>query len=84
MVIVTNVFFTVGMNEVNLHTFIGKCPAETLELLFPNVEKKIITAEQMKAVVVFEESCGREDTITLFFQYLSELEKYEAGIANVT
>lgn len=77
-------FLIVGMNEVNLHTFIGKCPAETLQRLFPNVEKKIITVEQMKAVVVFEESSGREETITLFFQYLSQLEKYEAGTANVT
>ena len=67
------------MNEVNLHTFIGKCPAEILELLFPNIDKKIITTEQMKAAVAFEERCTHEDTIALFFEYLSHLEKYEAA-----
>ena len=34
-------FIFVGMNKVNLHTFIGKCPIETLELLFPKMGKKI-------------------------------------------
>ena len=72
------------MDEVNFHTFIGKCPAETLELLFPKMEKKMITAEQIKAAVVFEESSENEDTIMLFFQYLYQLEKYEAGIPKLT
>ena len=70
------------MNEVNFHTFIGKCPAETLELLFPKMEKKMITAEQIKVAVVFEESSKNEDTI--FFQYLYQLEKYEEGIPKLT
>ena len=44
----------------------------------------MITAEQIKVAVVFEESSKNEDTIMLFFQYLYQLEKYEAGIPKLT
>lgn len=70
------------MNEVDLHKFIGQCPCDTLESIFPNSGKRI-KAEQIKAIV-FEESAGHEETIMLFFRYHSQLEKYEAGMMNST
>ncbi len=59
-------FYFPGMNEVGLHMFLGKCPSETVELIFPASEKRYITAQQVKDAVVFEESVGHEDTIMFF------------------
>ena len=67
------------MNEFGLHAFIGTCAPDTLEDLFPNIGKKILDAQQVKEAVVFEEDTGHEETIMFFFQYLLDLEKYEAG-----
>ena len=67
------------MNEVGLHTFIGKCGAELIETLFPTSDKFRLTGEEMKEAIVFEESVGNEITIAMFFQYIDFLEKYEEG-----
>lgn len=72
------------MNEVDLHNFIGRCPCDTLESIFPSSGKRKITAEQIKEAIVFEESAGHEETIMLFYRYLLQLEKYEAGMMNST
>lgn len=67
------------MNDVNLHSFIGNCSLETLDILFPMSAKRHITALEIKDACVFEESVGHEDIVILFYQYLSQLEKYESG-----
>ena len=71
------------MNDANLHSFIGKCSLEVLDVLFPVSSKRHITAQEIKDVCVFEESSGHEDTIALFYQYLSQLEKYETGTVHI-
>ena len=71
------------MNDVNLHSFIGKCSLEVLDVLFPVSSKRRITAQEIRDVCCFEESSGHEDTIVLFYQYLSQLEKYETGTVHI-
>ena len=68
------------MNEVRLHSFMGKCGIDVVEHIFPRCEMRRITAEQVKAAIVFEDSTGHEDIIVYFYDYLTELEKYEEGI----
>lgn len=67
------------MNDVGLHSFLGGCPLSMLETIFPQSDKQQLSEEQMKEVIVFEESEGHEMTITFFFQYLVFLAKYEKG-----
>ena len=57
-------------------------PVIPWKVFFQTVEKE--GAEQIKEAIVFEESAGHEETIMLFFRYLLQLEKYEAGMMNST
>ena len=73
-------FVFVGMNEVRLHSFMGNCGIDVVESIFPRSEMRRISAEQIKEAIAFEGSTGHEDIIMYFYDYLTELEKYEAGI----
>lgn len=64
------------MDEVKLHSFMGKCSPNILDTIFPNSDKRFITFEEMKNAMVF----GREQTITFFHTYIFSLGKYEAGM----
>jgi chitinase len=72
------------MNEVQLHSFLACCTVDVLESIFPTWEKQFITFDEVKSVSVFEETEGHENTISFWFQYLSDLAKYESGIVMVT
>ena len=67
------------MDEVGLHAVLGGCSLENVETIFPSSLMQQVSVDQMKAVLVFEESEGREDTIAMFFMYLDYLGKYEDG-----
>ena len=69
------------MNEVGLHTFIGKCGADLVETLFPMSDKRRFTAKEIEEAIVFEEPEGNDITIAMFFQYIDFLEKYDEGAA---
>ena len=68
-----------GMDEVGLHEVLGGCSLKNVETIFPSSCMQQVSVDQMKAVLVFEESEGREDTIAMFFLYLDYLGKYEDG-----
>ena len=59
-----------GMNEVGLHSFVGRCGSDVLESIFPTSDKQTITFEQMKEVMVFEQTEGHKQTITFWHNYL--------------
>ena len=69
-----------GMEEVHLHSFLGRCGSDTLNSIFPTSEKQRITFEEMKEIRVFEETEDHEQTITYWHNYLLLLSNYEPGI----
>ncbi|CAB3999587.1 PREDICTED: uncharacterized protein LOC107356592 [Paramuricea clavata] len=73
-----------GMNEVQLHSFLACCTVDVLESIFPTWEKQFNTFDEVKSVSVFEETEGHENTISFWFQYLSDLAKYESGKPTLT
>ena len=54
------------MNDVQLHSFFGHCTADALESIFPTSDKQFITVDEVKAVSVFEETEGHEQTISFW------------------
>jgi hypothetical protein len=67
------------MNDVGLHSFLGESANSMLEIIFPTADRKMLTYDQIKEVVVFEESEGHEMTAQMFFQYLHDLAEYKKG-----
>ncbi len=72
------------MNEVQLHSFLACCTVDVLESIFPTSDKQFITFDEVKSVSVFEQTESHEHTISFWFQYLSDLAKYESGILFTT
>lgn len=67
------------MNDLQLHAFFGCCSADVLESIFPSSDKQFITFDEMKTASDFEVTKGHEQTISFWFQYLTELAKYVQG-----
>ncbi len=76
-------FLRAGMNDVGLHSFLGESARFMLEIIFPTADKKILTFDQIKEIIVFEESEGNEMTIEMFFQYLRYLANYKKGVYRI-
>ena len=72
------------MNEVSLHSFLGRCTIDMVESIFPTSDKRFMTASEVKDVMVFEDSEGNEQSITFWYEYLSYLEKYQTGTVHHT
>ena len=68
-----------GMNDVQLHSLLGRCSDHALESIFPSSDRQFITCDEMKAVSVFEVTEGHEQTISFWLQYLTDLAKYVRG-----
>ena len=66
-----------GMEEVHLHSFHGRCVSDTLNSIFPTAEKQRITFEEMKE---FDETEDHKQTITSWHNYPLLLSNYEPGI----
>ncbi len=75
-------FLCAGMN-VGLHSFLGESARSMLEIIFPTADKKILTFDQTKEIIVLEESEGNEMTIEMFFQYLHYLADYKKGVYRI-
>ena len=73
------IFLHAGMDDVGLHSFLGESANSMLLIIFPTADKKVLTYDQIKEVIVFEKSEGNEATIKMFFQYLCYLANYEKG-----
>ncbi|CAB4031643.1 G2 M phase-specific E3 ubiquitin- ligase-like [Paramuricea clavata] len=73
-----------GMDEVGLHRFIGRCESKNLESIFPMCDQMFISYEELKEQMVFEDTEGREETITYWHNYLACLSKYEPGQLSLT
>lgn len=69
----------VGMNEVGLHSFLGKCALDVLASVFLPLEKQFISYEEMKAVIDYEKPEEHEMVLTFWVKFLLELSKYEKG-----
>lgn len=67
------------MEEVGLHRFLGKCDSKTINSIFPASEKQFISLHEFQDAMVFEDTDGREQTITYWHNYLEQLAKYEPG-----
>jgi hypothetical protein len=72
-------FLLKGMDEVGLHRFLGRCESKVIESIFPMTDQLFISYEELKEVMVFEDTEGREETITYWHNYLAYLSKYEPG-----
>ena len=72
------------MNDVQLHSFFECCSADVLESIFPSSDKQFITFDEMKTASDFEETKGHAQTISFWFQYLTELAKYVQGTVIVS
>ena len=68
------------MDEVGLHRFLGRCDSKNLDCIFPSWDQMTISFEELKEVMIFEDTEGREQTITYWHNYLYNLSKYEAGM----
>ena len=68
------------MDEVGLHRFIGRCESKSLESIFPMCDQMFISYEELKEQMVFEDTEGREETITYWHNYLACLSNYEPGM----
>lgn len=67
------------MHEVGLHRFLGRCGSKSLESIFPTSDQMFISVEDLKEVMTFEDTEGREETITYWHNYLAYLAKYKTG-----
>ena len=43
-------FYFKGMNDVHLHSFLGRCSDDALESIFPTSDKQFITSDELKAM----------------------------------
>ena len=77
-------FIFIGMDEVGLHRFLGRCDSKNLDCIFPSWDQMTISFEELKEVMIFEDTEGREQTITYWHNYLYNLSKYEAGQLSLT
>ena len=64
---------------MGLHSFLGESANSMLPIIFPTADKKVLTYDQIKEVIIFEKSEGNEVTIEMFFHYLRYLANYEKG-----
>ena len=71
------------MNDVQLHSFLGRCSDDALQSIFPTSDKQFITSDELKAVSAFEVTEGHEQTISFWSQYLTDLAKYVQGAVMV-
>ena len=72
-------FLLKGMDEVGLHRFLGRCESNVLESIFPMLDDMFISFDELKEIMVFEETEGHEETIHYWHNYLAHLSNYEPG-----
>ena len=75
-------FVATGMEDAGLHSFIGHLPTNMLEIVFPPIEKRRLSFDEIKEVLIFEEEKENERTFAFFTEYLYFLAKYEEGTIN--
>ena len=66
------------MDEVGLHHFLGRCESNVLVYL-PMLDDMFISFDELKEIMVFEETEGHKETIHYWHTYLAHLSKYEPG-----
>lgn len=70
------------MEDAGLHSFIGHLPTNMLEIVFPPIEKRRLSFDEIKEVFIFEEEKENERIFAFFTEYLYFLAKYEEGTIN--
>ena len=64
-------FLLKGMDEVGLQCFLGRCESNVLESIFPMLDDMFIWFDDLKEIMVFEETKGHEEMIHYWHNYLA-------------